>query len=131
MGERARARIVIVDDDRAILLSHTIILQQAGYSVTGADNAAEALLLFCNQKFDLLMCDLSLDDGKSGLDVIDAALNEDASLAVILMTGYSDTELPPRLSKVEVVAKPANITQLLNTIKALLTDKGTATNVAS
>jgi DNA-binding NtrC family response regulator len=120
-------RIAIIDDDRAILLSHTIILERAGYSVTGAATVADALAILSNQKFDLLMCDLSLDDGKSGLEVIEAALAEDSSMAVILMTGYSDTELPARFAAVRLIAKPANVPNLLETIKTLLAQRRTAT----
>jgi len=117
-----RPRVLLVDDDQAILLSHSMILEGAGYDVTKAETAAQACELLNEDRFDLLICDLSLEEGKNGLDVIDSAVEQHRKMPVLLLTGYSDTKLPPRLARynIQVVAKPANIPELLAKIRLLL-----------
>jgi DNA-binding NtrC family response regulator len=127
------ARILIVDDDRAVLLSYTIILERLGYAVTGISSSAEAQQLIRDQRFDLMVCDLSLDGGASGLQVIESARKADATLPVILMTGYSDAVIPEHLAgaRILLVTKPANIPQLLDTVRSMLGNKADPTGNAA
>lgn len=131
MQEAQQPKILIVDDDRAILVSYTIILERLGYAVSTADSSAEGMTKLRAGEYDLLICDLTLDHAASGLHIIEAARHEHPSLAVILMTGYSDAELPPHLAKtnVQMIAKPANIPYLLETIKKLLAEPSGASRV--
>jgi DNA-binding NtrC family response regulator len=127
------ASILIVDDDRAVLLSYSIILERLGYAVTGVSASADALQILHDRRFDLMVCDLSLDEEASGLQVIEFALKDDAGLPVILMTGYSDAVIPEHLSEanIRLVTKPANIPQLLDTVKSMLGDKADHTGHAA
>lgn len=121
MNERRQPSILIVDDEPAVLMSHGIILDRLGYEVTKAGTSDQAFDLVAQRKFDLLICDLSLD-GASGLDVIASALRHNAQLPVVLMTGYADTVLPKELAdaNVTVVTKPTNIPEFLSIVKRLV-----------
>lgn len=121
MNDRRPPSILIVDDEPAVLLSHAAILERLGYKITTADSGDQALKSLEDQRFDLLICDLSLGE-VNGLDIIAAALRQDRHVRVILMTGYADTMLPKELAdaNVIVVTKPANIPEFLDTIKRLL-----------
>lgn len=118
---RAR-RILIVDDEEAVLISYEMILTREGFEVTTAESAASASGVLQNEHYDLLMCDLSLERGTSGFDIIREAINRSPGLPVILMTGYSDTVLPSTLghANIRVVSKPASIPDLLNTMRSML-----------
>lgn len=122
MPDNASNRILLVDDDNAVLLSHSIILENQGYNVTRAATFASARELAREGSFDLLICDLSLDHGASGLDVVSEVLRRRPTAPVILMTGYSDTEISPELAsaRVKLISKPAVIPEFLRTVKVLL-----------
>lgn len=113
--------ILLVDDEPAVLMSHAAILERLEYHVTQASTAEHACELLSRQRFDLLICDLSLD-GASGLDVIAEALRYNPQLPVVLMTGYADTLLPNGLAgaNITIVTKPTTIPKFLDTIKHLL-----------
>ena len=115
-------RILIVDDEEAVLTTYRVILEGAGYEPTGAETCGAALELLRNNDFDLLLCDLSLDGGNSGLDVISAAVRKRHDIPTILMTGYADTELPPDLAdaRVTIMLKPISVSYLLGRIESLL-----------
>ncbi len=114
-------RLLVVDDEPAVLMSHTAILQRTGYEVTPASTAEQAIQLLSERSFDLLICDLSLG-ADSGLDVIAAAVRDHHAMPVVLMTGYSDALLPKELAEanITVVAKPTNVPEFLETIRRLL-----------
>lgn len=122
MTESMPARILLVDDEQAVLLSHSMILESQGYTVACADTFQRAIELSSKDTFDLLICDLSLDEENSGFGVIKAALERDEDLPVILMTGYSDTELPPEYSdkRVTLLSKPTMVPDLLHVVRTLL-----------
>ncbi len=113
--------LLIVDDEPAVLITHATILQRLGYRVAKAETASDAFQLLSQERFDLLICDLSLGEA-SGLDVIAAALRKNPHVPVILMTGYADTILPRELAdaNVTLVTKPASIPEFLDIIKRLL-----------
>jgi DNA-binding NtrC family response regulator len=121
MNDRRSARILIVDDEPAILTSHAAILERLGYEVAQAETADQAYRFLDESNFDLLICDLSLR-GASGLDVIVDSLRRNPALPVILMTGYTDISLPPELSNANfrLMSKPSNVPELIRTIRGLL-----------
>lgn len=125
MTDTTPPRILVADDEPAVLLSHSIILERQGYGVLTAGTFESALELVRNEDFDLLVCDLSLDHGTSGLDIINVALERKPRLPVILLTGYADTELPAHYSaqQVRLVTKPAPIPQFLQILESLLRRK--------
>jgi len=115
-------RILVVDDERALLLSYQIIFQRVGYHVTTADTTARALSLLNQESFDLLLCDLSMEHENSGLQIVDTARRLAPEMGVVLMTGYSDQTIPPEVIErcTNVVFKPVEIPRLLDTIDFLV-----------
>src|SRR5215211_3230878 len=64
------ARILLVEDEPAILESLAYVLSRDGFSVATAKNAAEAALAGSDgSRFDLVVLDLMLPDG-SGFDLL-------------------------------------------------------------
>lgn len=84
---RRHIRILVVDDDAAMLEATTRILQSANYSVLGAAGAVEGLALARSDKPDLVLLDVILPDG-DGRELC-AAIKADPSTAdciVILLS---------------------------------------------
>jgi DNA-binding response OmpR family regulator len=63
------ARILLVEDEPAILESLAYVLSRDGFGVATAKNAAEASALALAERVDLVVLDLMLPDG-SGFDLI-------------------------------------------------------------
>ena len=119
---KRKCNILVVDDEPNVLLTYRLILQQQGYVVCAALSSDEARRAITEQQVDLLLCDLSLEKQESGFDVIDFAHRKDASMPVVLLTGYATPEAIDRAEQlaIPVLFKPIDIKELLETISGLL-----------
>jgi DNA-binding NtrC family response regulator len=81
------ARVLVVDDERSILLLLEEALTQWGYQVTCASHVTEALAAIKTQVFDAALTDVRMPD-MSGLDLLREIKKQDESIEVVIMTGY-------------------------------------------
>jgi CheY-like chemotaxis protein len=65
-----KARILVVEDERAIQLALSGLLGRAGYEVSLAASGEEAIAKLGEGAFDLVLTDLALGRGASGMDVL-------------------------------------------------------------
>ncbi len=86
MTIQAVARLLIVDDESALMEALCNILAQQGYATSGCTGAEEALGRLRDERFDLLLTDLMMP-GTDGLALARAALAVDAQMVVVMMTG--------------------------------------------
>lgn len=117
-----KEKILIIDDDEAILDSCSQVLHKAGYSVKGARNGEEGLKLFIKETFQVVLLDLKLP-GLDGLEVLEQIRTENPVTPVIIMTGYATVESAVEAMKLgafDYMAKPFSPKELrLNIEKAL------------
>jgi EAL domain-containing protein (putative c-di-GMP-specific phosphodiesterase class I) len=81
-----RGRILIVDDEPALLRGLARVLGSRGYAVTTAPNGAEAQRTFAQGQFDLVLTDISMPEC-DGLQLLQQVRNTDADIPVVLITG--------------------------------------------
>ena len=81
------AKILVVDDERSILVLLKEALGQWGYQVTTTASAAEALGILKSELFDALITDIRMPD-MSGLELLREVKKQDESIEVVMMTGY-------------------------------------------
>src|SRR5262250_2094610 len=81
------AKILVVDDERSILVLLKEALGQWGYNVTTVASATEALGMLKSELFDALITDIRMPD-MSGLDLLREVKKQDESIEVVMMTGY-------------------------------------------
>ena len=81
------AKVLVVDDERSILLLLKEALSQWGYQVTVAASAADALGILKSELFDALITDIRMPD-MSGLELLREVKKQDESIEVVMMTGY-------------------------------------------
>lgn len=86
MNDRAAVRLLVVDDEAALMQALCNTLQQQGYRSTGCCSAAEALERLKRERFDLLLTDLMMPV-TDGLALARAALVHDPAMVVVMMTG--------------------------------------------
>lgn len=86
------ARILVVDDEEAIVELLRTLLELEGHHVSSETDGDKAIQrVRSGERFDLVLTDKNLP-GSSGLDVIRAATEADPQVECILVTGYGSLE---------------------------------------
>lgn len=120
-----RAKVLIIDDDEAILDSCTQVLEKAGYSVKGAQEGEHGLKLFNSESFQVILLDLKLP-GPDGIEVLTHIKTENPETPVIIMTGYASVESAVEAMKqgaFDYMAKPFSPKELRVNIKKALNNR--------
>lgn len=90
-AEAARARVLIVDDERSILDTVQILLRGEGFDVATMQNPREALERVDELAPDIVLTDIRMP-GVTGLEVLAAMRDYDAEVPVILMTAQASLQ---------------------------------------
>lgn len=122
MVESRKHRILVVEDDPAVLTTYRMLLEQQGYGVVSAESYDQAKRSLLDTRFDLLICDLSLERQHSAFDVIGEARRSDPGIAAVVVTGYASADEVDRAEEngVRVLLKPIEIEEFLSTISNAL-----------
>lgn len=114
-------RILLVDDEPAILLTMKAILEMNGFDVVTAASSAEAKLRLEADSYDLVITDLKMENETSGFDVVRFAREQQYRPAVAILTAYPDLGSDWKAQGAESIwIKPMNMPELLEQIEALL-----------
>ena len=116
------AKILIVEDDRAIILGLRENLAFEGHTVTEATRGDEALARLAAAKPDLLILDIMLP-GISGFEVCRRVRKEDRRLPILMLTARSDEVdkvMGLDLGADDYLTKPFSLSELLARVRALL-----------
>ena len=81
-----KTRILLVDDDAAVLRVIQRRLEKAGHDVVVCAGGVEALAILAKQTFDAMISDIQMP-GVSGLALLRAVREHDLDLPVVLVTG--------------------------------------------
>jgi DNA-binding NtrC family response regulator len=115
-------RVLVVDDEAAVLLTYRLILEQQGYEVVACGTSREAIAAVEKQKFDVVLCDYSLEEQHTGFEVITAARKRNAEVPAALLTGYAtkDTADEASAQGIGIMFKPIEIDEFLATTSNML-----------
>src|SRR5215831_15128482 len=103
-----KRRILLVDDELAILLTLKAILEIHNFDVETAVSAKEAIGKLKANTYHMVITDMKMEHDKAGFDVIRAARKTDYNPAVAVLTAYP------------MLGKPMNTDDLLRRIEVLL-----------
>jgi response regulator RpfG family c-di-GMP phosphodiesterase len=120
-------RVLIVDDDPAILQVTEQALTFSGYQCVKARSAEQALIALNSTQndFDLMLTDVGMG-GMSGIDLMRRALEIMPGLTVIIMSGATEVETPiqaHRAGSADYLTKPFDSDDLLNCVTEVLLKK--------
>lgn len=113
--------ILLVEDDRAIVMGLTYSLEQEGYQVTVKEDCPSALKVLEEQTFDLCLLDLTLPGG-SGYDVC-RRVKELGDTPVIFLTAMDDevnVVMGLDMGADDYITKPFRVRELLSRIRSVL-----------
>jgi signal transduction histidine kinase/FixJ family two-component response regulator len=122
MNRSPVARLLIVDDESALMTALCNTLETEGYAVTGFTSARQALDKLGERQFDLLLTDLMMPE-MDGIALLRAAQEIDRDLAGIVMTGHGtiDTAVKAlRDGALDYVLKPFRLDNLLTVLTRAL-----------
>lgn len=118
-----QTNILVVDDQKEMLISYEKVLKRAGYNLFLAQSAKEALnTLEKNEQIDLIICDLVMPE-MDGMALLEVLKKERPECPVIMVTGYGTLEIGIKAVKSGVfdfVEKPFSTKKLLKTIEDAL-----------
>ena len=125
MSDKKKHTVLVVDDEASVLFTYRLLLEQQGYAVSAVASSALAKTELKKQQFDLLLCDLSLEEDHNGFEVIDFARESNPHVACILLTGYASIEAAQKAADtgVTVLYKPIDIQEFLTSIPAVLKER--------
>jgi DNA-binding NtrC family response regulator len=88
-----KARVLIVEDERAIQLALSGLLRREGYEVEVAGSGEEALAKLAAAPCDLVLTDLALGRGASGMDVLKGARRLRPETVVVMITAHGSEKI--------------------------------------
>jgi len=120
-----KKRVLVVDDDRAILESLRGILESEGYYVETAETGHEAVGKFEVGLFDVALLDIKLPD-MEGTEVLAMLHRRSPRMVKIMVTGYPSLENAVKSLKRGAdtyIMKPVNPQRLLTVVEENLRNR--------
>ncbi len=117
------ARLLLLDDDPAIVAVLTRYFAARGFEVEACHDARAALArVEAAEDFDAVICDLHFSPARlaEGLQIVERARKRRPAAAVLLFTGAGETALRDaalRLGAHEVLSKPAPLASLHDALR--------------
>jgi len=119
------AKILIIDDERAIRSTLREILEYEDYTVEDIDNGVDGLELIQKNDYDLVLCDIKMNR-IDGMEVLTEGLLLKPDLPFIMISGHGTVETAVEASKkgaFDFISKPPDLNRLLITVRNAL-DRG-------
>jgi len=110
-----------VDNEPDLLSGMVETLSIAGHVPTGFTTSQEALAALGKQKFDVLICDLLLDNGEDGTALARHAAQMDPEMRVIVMSGNAARHAEAELAW-PLLEKPFSVDTLIGQLQATLAE---------
>ena len=116
-----KRRILLVDDELAILLTLKAILEMNGFEVETASSAREGMQKLEKNAYSMVIADMRMESETAGFDVIRAARRQAYNPATAILTAYPSLGGEWKSEGAQsLLVKPMNTDDLLRQIEALL-----------
>ncbi|MET1024310.1 MAG: response regulator [Pseudoxanthomonas sp.] len=112
-----RLRVLMVDDNPELLRVLQDGLSMYDVDVVTALDAAEAIdILIHDQRFNVLMSDVLMPKGMSGVQLVEMVTRAHPHIAVVLTSGYPQSQLPRLPRGVRFLPKPYQFAGLMSAL---------------
>lgn len=113
------AKILIIDDERAIRRALREILEFENFEVDEAENGKEGLDKAKAELYDIIFCDIKMPE-MDGMEVLDGLLKANVDSPVIMISGHGNIETAVQAIKkgaYDFIEKPLDLNRILVTIR--------------
>ncbi len=111
--------VLVIDDDPTISVLIKYILLTANYSVTVLNSAANAESTIKSKNFDLVLCDIDMNNGPSGFELLNSLKSSGIFVRFAFLSGrakLTDFEHAMLLGADDYVIKPIEIESLISKV---------------
>lgn len=115
-------QILVVEDNKNLLLLMKSRLERAGYKVLQAENGQEALRVLESFQVDLMISDIMMPK-MDGFELIEALREATFNMPILVVTakeGFEDKERGFRLGTDDYMVKPIDMNEMILRVAALL-----------
>ncbi len=125
-------RVLLVDDDNAVLAMMTATLTHKGFDVVAVASVTEALRHIATESFDVLITDLHMPNPGDGFTVVTAMRHSQPDALTLLVSGYPDVQSAMAailLEADEIMVKPFEVGRLAELVREKMTTRRPAARV--
>ncbi|WP_420478023.1 PAS domain S-box protein [Brevundimonas sp. FT23028] len=94
----AARRVLLVEDDPGVAAIALDLLTAMGMDVAAADNAPRALEMLRIERFDLMLSDVVMPGGMTGIELARVCAKEWPDMRIVLTSGYAGDDVDEALS---------------------------------
>ena len=112
-------KVLVIDDDKGLRKSLSLILSDADHEVLLAEDGAEGLKVAMEQAPDLILCDVRMPE-MDGLEFLDAYTEAGGTALVMVITAYGSIDLAVEAMKkgaYDYIPKPFGAEEVLLTVR--------------
>ena len=120
-----QAKILVVDDEEVVRLSHKRVLASDHCKVEAVWNGQDALRAMEQESYDLVLLDLRMP-GMDGISVLKAIKQKWPDSEVIVVTGYPEIETAKeavKLGAYDYLAKPVGPDEVISAVNGAMLHK--------
>jgi len=118
--ETVAHRVLLVDDDDAVLAMMNATLTRKGFEVVAVSSVTEALRHITTESFDVLITDLHMPNPGDGFSVVTAMRHSQPDALTLLVSGYPDVQSAMAailLEADEIIVKPFEVGRLADLLR--------------
>lgn len=117
------ARILVIDDEAAIVLLLKRILVGAGHEVLTATDGGKGLIMVEQEQLDIILSDLSMPGEPSGMQLLAAIRKMKPACPLVVVSGYSSQDCVDECRSIGIknfLPKPFEIAFVRSFVSSLL-----------
>ena len=121
MSDHNKQAVLIIDDDERFRARLCQAFERRGWEAFGAADGVAALALAAEAAPDLALVDLKMP-GESGLDIVRQLRDLDATVSIVMLTGYGSIATAIEAIKCgadHYLSKPVDVEQILSAFETL------------
>ncbi|MEP1097472.1 MAG: sigma-54 dependent transcriptional regulator [Cyclobacteriaceae bacterium] len=116
------SKILVVDDEKSIRDALCDILSEESYEVVAAEDGADGFSKLCEEKIDLVLCDIKMPK-MDGLELLQKASNEGFDVPFIMISAHGTIDTAVEATKkgaFDFIQKPPDLNRILLTVRNAL-----------
>ena len=113
------AKVLVIDDEKAIRNTLKDVLEYEKHKVDLAEDGIAGVEMFSNEKYDVVLCDIKMDN-MDGIEVLEKIQDTSNDVPVIMISGHGNIDTAVEAIKkgaFDFLEKPLDLNRLLITMR--------------